>query len=179
MFTIRLLVIVTLTLAATSSAFSQKAKPTPTPVETGYVNCQWRLFGFYLDMPEPDALKRVPLMQIADEGYEYSYTAQVTFVVSSSKYPQVDSITLRFRHGRVLDIAARLGDSFTNLHADQLAGWVMKQYPILPNEWETPSTPKDEAVNGIVRGARHLDFRGASFYVSNTNESAYFSLSYR
>jgi hypothetical protein len=169
--------ILTLLLIVGSPAFAQRAKPTPQ-AETGYVNCQWRFLGFYLDMPEPDALKRIPALQLFNEGYEHSYTAQVTFEISMPKYSQVSKITLQFRRGRILAIDASLSSQFVNHHINDLVAWVMKQYA-LPDEWETSSAVEDVADNGVLRGARSLESKGAHFYVSNVDRHPYVSISYR
>jgi len=99
---------------------AQKSKTTPS-TEVGYMNCQWRMFGFYLDMPEPDALKRIPTLQLSNEGYAYSYAAQVTFDVSAPRYsPYEDRMTLRFRRGRVLSMSVILSETLRSYHIDQL-----------------------------------------------------------
>lgn len=178
-----LLASLVLILAFGGSGMAQRTKrpqqpPKALAPDIGRLDCQWYLLGFYLDMPEADALKHITSLQVNGEGYEHSYTAQVSFSVSTPKYSFVDSVTLRFQHGRVLDIQVLFSSPFDGFHVDDLAGWATKRYN-LPNEWERSGEDKDIADNGIVRGHRRLDFRGVHFFVSNTDRRAYVSMAYQ
>jgi hypothetical protein len=156
---------------------SPKPKAVPQP-DTERVGCQWYLFGFYLEMPEPDALTRTKLL--SNESYDYTDKGEVRINVTNSPYTDyASSVFLTFTHGRLVGISAILEGPFPGYQVDEIAAWITRRYG-LPNEWEDSNAgkTKDVADSGVVRGARSIHYRGVHFYINNTDRKVYMNMSY-
>src|SRR5713226_1577943 len=128
-----------------TAALGQAARKSQTPrliPELSRNGCEWFFLGFYLDMPEVDALKHIKAISTGE--YERADTGEVNLSVTEPKYSYVDRIFLRFAHARLTSISATLGSPLTTLHIDQITHWLTKRYQ-LPDEWEVNTKDKDTA----------------------------------